>query len=73
MENEKIIDVTTEALRMLSDIRDIMLDLVPDVLTGKDFDHINALEKQLMEIQAKFAPENKPFSWSEFVGTNENN
>ena len=67
MERQRIIEIVRAAQDELGFVRDEMIKLVPDVLTSADFDKINALERQLMDIEKANAPEYKPFKFSDLV------
>lgn len=67
MEKQRIIEIVRAALDELGFVRDEMTKLVPDVLTSADFDKINALERQLMDIEKANAPEYKPFKFSDLA------
>lgn len=67
MDQQRIIEIIRAALDELGFVRDEMVKLVPDVLTSADFDRINALERQLMDIEKANAPEYKPFKFSDLI------
>ena len=67
MNQQDIIDIIRDAMSKLSEVRSKMLELVPDVLTSAEFDRINALEQQLMDIEKANAPQYKPFKFSDLI------
>ena len=67
MNQQDIIDIVRDAMSKLSEVRSKMLKLVPDVLTSAEFDKINALEQQLMDIEKANAPQYKPFKFSDLI------